>query len=564
MNAYWELFRLLTLGALFATSNGGVSCRTNTLNYNFRRTPRVKSLRRKFFRSNPNRFLDLRGGANDDNDPPSSELEDSAHEGWNGEYMGMGIQAALWADLGCLLGQYGQPEAAVNALAYALHIAPATGWPLRPRLLSALGMTMREAGRLEESVPVLKLAAQSNPTDPNIWWNLGTALYQTDQETAQDAYMRACHVAPSNWEGVAPVLNNLATMLLDQMKDSDNPPATVNSAANNDPAALNRTRLLDTAAEALRESLRREPDAACTLANLANALWSKIFTTGSGGGGFEAAALIASLEQGQVPVTKPSAEQMERLSEVAQVLKHALEVVPRDWLHTDQLWVKLCIALLVKGDFVNATRQLIAAMRSEGAGGYPPEWWCTIFHYLSICVQHDQGHEGSIRDALLLAVKVCPVLPETQAEIGKCMLRCGMVDDSLKHLEKALKLAEARDSARHTTWPGRAPVLHAIGLAHSVNSDVEKAIKSFRLALEVAPAVVHTRFLLARALAENGDEKEALEHLETAAKQGLWVTDRLLSGPAFHDLRSHPRFKAVRAQMKQNEKKGGGGGGASK
>ena len=57
---------------------------------------------------------------------------------------------------------------------------------------------------------------------------------------------------------------------------------------------------------------------------------------------------------------------------------------------------------------------------------------------------------------------------------------------------------------------------------------------------------------MSRALAENGEEGAALTELEKAAKQGLWVSDRLMTGSAFDDLKNHPRFQAIREKLKQN------------
>ena len=83
-----------------------------------------------------------------------------------------------------------------------------------------------------------------------------------------------------------------------------------------------------------------------------------------------------------------------------------------------------------------------------------------------------------------LALEVSPEVPETRAEIGRAMLRFGMVDDALKHLKTALRLA---DKQHGRGWPGKAAVLHAVGHAHAVNSDLDKAIAAFRGALALEP-----------------------------------------------------------------------------
>lgn len=155
------------------------------------------------------------------------------------------------------------------------------------------------------------------------------------------------------------------------------------------------------------------------------------------------------------------------------------------------------------------------------------------------------------------------------------MLRFGMVEEALTHLKTALRLAGPSSasgaapigpstapgssgspglsgSLPSNLWPGRAHVLHALGHAHAINSELDAAIRAFKEALELEPSSASTRFLLSRALAENGEEEQALEQLEMATKQGLWVSDRLMQGAAFEDLKTHPRFRAIKAAMKRN------------
>ena len=137
-------------------------------------------------------------------------------------------------------------EEAISALTYSLRLAP-FDWRARPRLLSALGMVLREAGpeRAEDAITVLHEAARANHEDPNVWWNLGTACYQARKsQDAVSAYMQACDVAPDSWEGIAPILNNLATVMLDRL------PMEPDHGA--------RGRILNAAIETLRESVRRE------------------------------------------------------------------------------------------------------------------------------------------------------------------------------------------------------------------------------------------------------------------------------------------------------------------
>lgn len=86
--------------------------------------------------------------------------------------------------------------------------------------MTTLGMLLRDMGpgHLQDALLVLRKACQACPEDANMWWNLGTTCYMADlPDDAVDAYTRACDAAGGNWEGIAPILNNLATMLMDQV-----------------------------------------------------------------------------------------------------------------------------------------------------------------------------------------------------------------------------------------------------------------------------------------------------------------------------------------------------------
>lgn len=110
---------------------------------------------------------------------------------------------------------------------------------------------------------------------------------------------------------------------------------------------------------------------------------------------------------------------------------------------------------------------------------------------------------------------------------------------------------------RERDWPGRASILHALGNAYGMNSAIGNAIIAFRAALAAEPQghnAAATRFLLARSLAENGEDEQALDELESAVDGGLWVSDQAMRGSAFEDLQDHPRFVAIRAS-KQNDGK---------
>ena len=229
--------------------------------------------------------------------------------------------------------------------------------------------------------------------------------------------------------------------------------------------------------------------------------------------------------------------------------------------------------------------------------------------------------DGSNTEAVVrVMLATSPRDPLLMAEIGRTMLRLGMVEEGMGELHAALELGErnfrggvgyfaqamrrfgvvadddeddrtASDPSaanvnmhmhgRHSTapppppppspmsraalldfagrrggdWPGRAAILHALGNAYGMSSETDSAIVAFRAALAAepdSPNAAATRFLLARSLAENGEEEQALDELETAVNAGLWVNDQLMQGSAFEDLQDHPRFISIREQMKRN------------
>jgi hypothetical protein len=88
-----------------------------------------------------------------------------------------------------------------------------------------------------------------------------------------------------------------------------------------------------------------------------------------------------------------------------------------------------------------------------------------------------------------------------------------------------------------------------------MSGDPTKAIPLFRAALAAEPAgpnTAATHFLLARALAESGEEKAALDEFDYAVGAGLWVSDSMLGGSAFEELQDHPRFIDIKRKMANN------------
>ena len=148
-------------------------------------------------------------------------------------------------------------------------------------------------------------------------------------------------------------------------------------------------------------------------------------------------------------------------------------------------------------------------------------------------------------------------------QVGRTLLRLGLVDDGAAVLGEALALGDVlfgsggsgRQQGPPPAWPGRASVLHGLGSAHGMNGEPDRAIARFREALQAEPGspnAAATRFLLARALAEQGHEAAALDELDAAVRAGLWVSGPLLKGSAFDELQDHPRFISIKERMAKN------------
>jgi tetratricopeptide (TPR) repeat protein len=426
------------------------------------------------------------------------------------------------------------------------------------------------------------------------------------------------------------------------------------------------------AVRCLRESALLEPDAPCTTANLASALWTNLTVplqaldddaaaaadadaggkganrkedeeappralAGKGGAAF-AAGGGANPELPKIPYDTPRAKAL--ADEMALVLRHATKVLPPDWAHLDTVWTRLAVVHLDTGKPNLAVRALLDALAAAhaalqgaeqsgsdrdrdrgdrggspgtqatsksaapqrvfrssvtaeiagaigltlaGPGGanFPPSWWHHAARLLGDALVAAKEHGSGPLDpaaataadqrcadhpsrVLARASSFLPRDPLLWAELGRAWLRLGLVDEGAAQLAAALALGDAAaaaagrgdgNGASPLSWPGRASVLHGLGSAAGMNSDVEGAIGHFQAALAAEPQGPNsaaTRFLLARSLAERGDEAAALDQFEEAVGLGLWVSDALLKGSAFDDLRNHPRFLSIKERMAKN------------
>lgn len=431
------------------------------------------------------------------------------------------------------------------------------------------------------------------------------------------------------------------------------------------------------AVRCLRESALLEPDAPCTIANLASALWTNLtvplqqeMDDQSGTGNAAAAASSKSgkkkenkkkddddapriqLSNGaghssstngaqlpKIPYNTPRARVL--ADEMALVLRHATEVLPVDWAHVDTIWTRLAVVHLDTQKPNLAVRALLDGLtaahatlekgasssddeeedsvtdrqtsslsdassnkksplpqrifrssvtgRDESSGAptfgltiaggstnFSPSWWHHTVHLLGDALVAAKENGGGPLDhakasdrlfaglpggcaehpsrVLSLAATYLPQDPLLWAELGRAWLRLGLVDEGAAQLQASLNLGD-RMFGTSASWPGRASVLHGLGSAAGMNSDVEGAIGHFQAALQAEPRSPNsaaTRFLLARSLAERGDEVAALDQLDEAVNLGLWVSEALLKGSAFDDLRNHPRFLSIKERMAKN------------
>ena len=421
----------------------------------------------------------------------------------------------------------------------------------------------------------------------------------------------------------------------------------------------------------LRESALLEPDAPCTIANLASALWTNLtvplqqemddqsetdhaaaagssknknadkkktkksdddaprIQLSNGAGGSTNGAQLP-----KIPYNTPRARVL--ADEMALVLRHATEILPVDWAHLDTIWTRLAVvhldtqrpnlavrALLDGLTAAHATLEKSAApddddettssasldtstsnkktslpqriFRSSvtgsdesngaptfglaiagGSTNFSPSWWHHTVHLLGDALVAAKENGGGAVDhakasdklfaglpggcaehpsrMLSLAATYLPQDPLLWAELGRAWLRLGLVDEGAAQLQAALNLGD-RVFGTSSPWPGRASVLHGLGSAAGMNSDVEGAIGHFQAALQAEPRSPNsaaTRFLLARSLAERGDEVAALDQLDEAVNLGLWVSEALLKGSAFDELRNHPRFLSIKERMAKN------------
>jgi tetratricopeptide (TPR) repeat protein len=97
--------------------------------------------------------------------------------------------------MGLISLQAGQFDHAVQWLSLAIRQHPKTEY------LSALGLTLKQTGRLEEALAVFDKTIQLEPDDAELWRQLGGALAALDRPTeAILAYQHALNLDPSHWD----------------------------------------------------------------------------------------------------------------------------------------------------------------------------------------------------------------------------------------------------------------------------------------------------------------------------------------------------------------------------
>lgn len=108
-------------------------------------------------------------------------------------------------DLGNLLLDSAQPEAALEPLQHALRLAPG-----HPQILLQLGNALAELSRFAEAVSCFRQALHSDPAQADAHYNLGNALREMGHlQEAAGAYRESIRLAPHN----ADACNNLGNVL---------------------------------------------------------------------------------------------------------------------------------------------------------------------------------------------------------------------------------------------------------------------------------------------------------------------------------------------------------------
>ena len=269
--------------------------------------------------------------------------------------------------LGLIALQAQQYDHAVEWLTHAIRQEP------KPESLSALGFTLKQAGRAGEALAVFDKAVQLRPDDPELWKQLGGALAALDRrDEALAVYQHVLKLAPRHFEAA-----HACALLLQQMERLEDAlvyfDMCVEWLPDNVPTLLARARILralERTEECLADYLRLyalAPDDATICNNIGNVLLA-LDRCEDGLAWFDRALQLAG-DHVEVLNNKGIAlYQLHRLDEAIAVYSRASALDPNDGRSTWQL----AHLHLQTGDYVRGWAEREARwMVADFAPDYP-------------------------------------------------------------------------------------------------------------------------------------------------------------------------------------------------
>jgi tetratricopeptide (TPR) repeat protein len=269
--------------------------------------------------------------------------------------------------LGLIALQAQQYDHAVEWLSRAILIDP------RPESLSALGFTLKQAGRLDEAFAVFDKAVQLRPDDTELWKQLGGALAALDRrDEALAAYQVVLKLDPRHFEAA-----HASALLLQQMERFEDALVYFNLCVewlpDNVPTLLSRARVLralERTEECLADYRRLHalaPDDGTICNNIGNALLA-LDRHEEGFAWFDRALLLAPDHVEVLHNKGIGLYRLHRLGEAIEVYAHASARHPNDGR---SLW-QLAHLHLQTGDYARGWAEREARwMTADFAPGYP-------------------------------------------------------------------------------------------------------------------------------------------------------------------------------------------------
>jgi tetratricopeptide (TPR) repeat protein len=269
--------------------------------------------------------------------------------------------------LGLIALQAQQYDHAVEWLSRAIRIDP------RPESLSALGFTLKQAGRLDEALAVFDKTVRFRPDDAELWKQLGGALAALDRrDEALAAYQHVLKLDPRHFEAA-----HASALLLQQMERFEDALVYFNLCVewlpDNVPTLLSRARVLralERTEECLADYRRLHvlaPDDGTICNNIGNALLA-LDRHEEGFAWFDRALQLAPDHVEVLHNKGIGLYRLHRLGEAIAVYTHASALHPNDGR---SLW-QLAHLHLQTGDYARGWAEREARwMTADFAPGYP-------------------------------------------------------------------------------------------------------------------------------------------------------------------------------------------------